>query len=108
MGSKNLLRNMKVADTLYFYSFGNKILKHLSDILIYMESNLNLYMTVLTITFPYLSGRCKVTLYSNRTIYPRYTPRERTLTQAQRGTFSPSASTASCPLPKGAGTQGVR
>lgn len=102
MGSKNLLRNMKVADTLYFYSFGNKILKHLSDILI------NLYITVLTITFPYLSGRCKVTLYSNRTIYPRHTPRERTLTQAQRGTFSPSASTASCPLSKGAGTQGVR
>lgn len=65
---------MKVADTLYFYSFGNKILKHLSDILIYMELNLNLYMTVLTITFPYLSGRCKVTLYSNRTIYPRHTP----------------------------------
>lgn len=74
-----------------------------------MEPNLNLYIAMLTITFSNFSGRCKVILYSNRTIYPRHTPRVRTLTQAQTGAwFSPSASAASCHLWKGAGTRCVR
>lgn len=74
-----------------------------------MEPNLNLYITVLTITFSHLTVRgAKLIYILNRTIYTQHTPQVHTLTQAHTGyMFSASAATASCHLLKGAGTRCV-
>lgn len=55
-----------------------------------MEPNLNLYITVLTITFSYLTVRgAKLIYILNKTIYTPHTPQVHTLTQAHTGYIFP-------------------